>query len=329
MKNLIASFVLFTFSQAVTAQIDSIQNFEGDTLEIISDTLVVPDDMNDHPIPAENKSDFVKPVRLHSKFNDNTNCIYNLKPAVDIPIAALGVIGTITGFSLIAKKTPSDSATIVNLDPETDIKLGINRKDIHNYDPDLKHISDYFLYGGAAYGLVLLLDHDIRQDAGKIGLLYLETMGITGSSYSLTAAAIDKLRPYAYNKDSIIVDGIKQPEVPLSIQTKSSTRNSFYGGHPSVPAASTLFVARVYSAYHPHSPFRFVFYGLSVAATGTTAYLRYKGGYHFPTDLVIGVALGSAYGLLVPGLHRCKDGSGFSLTLMTGETQGFNLAYTF
>lgn len=320
-------FIILQFiSVFAFAQTDTTQE-QTDTATVTPDTLIEPPlDMNTHPsmvTPAN------EPLNLHSKFNDNTRCHYNLKLAIDAPIAALGVIGTITGFYLIGQKSPTDSATIVNLNPQTDIKLGINRKDIHNYDPNMKQISDYFLYGGAAYGLVLLLDHDIRQDWAQIGLLYLETMGITGTSYSLTAASVNKLRPYAYDRDSITVDGIKQPEVPLSIQEKASTRNSFYGGHPSVPAASTMFVARVYSVYHPHSPFRFVLYGLSVAATGTTAYLRYKGGYHFPTDLVVGVALGTTYGLLVPGLHRCKDGSGFSIAPMTGDAQGFNLAYTF
>src|SRR6185312_1561951 len=99
-------------------------------------------------------------------------------------------------------------------------------------------------------------------------------------------------------------------------------RNSFYGGHPSAPAASTLFVASVYSAYHPHSPFRFALYGIAVAATGTTAYLRYKGGYHFPTDLAVGVALGSAYGLLIPHLHRCKNGSSLSFAPLTDGGKG-------
>jgi len=96
-----------------------------------------------------------------------------------------------------------------------------------------------------------------------------------------------------------------------------------------VPAASTLFVANVYSAYHPHSPFRFVLYGVYAAATSTTVYLRYKGGYHFPTDLAVGVVAGTAYGILIPHFHRCKNGSSMTITPMTGQAQGFDFRYTF
>src|ERR1043165_8990865 len=258
------------------------------------------------------------------KLNDNHHCYYNIKPAIDIPIAVIGTIGTPLGYYLINKKPPTDTNVILNLDPQKDIEIGINRKDIHNYDPNLKHISDYFLYGSFAYGLVLLFDHDIRQDAGKIGLLYLETMSITGASYSLTAASVDKLRPYAYDTDSTMVNGQLIPEVPLSVRASTHARNSFYGGHPSAPAAATLFVANVYSVYHPHSAFRFALYGVAVAATGTTAYLRYKGGYHFPTDLAIGIGIGTSYGLLFTRFHRCKNGKGMTVSPMTGQIKGLD-----
>ena len=261
--------------------------------------------------------------------NDRPNCLYNIKPAIDIPISALALAGTFVGFNLINKKPPTDTNIILNLDPEKDIPLAINRVAIHNYDPNAAHISDYFLYGGFVYGFTLLLDHDIRQDALKIGLLYLETMAITGASYSLVAGSIDKLRPYAYNTDSFLVEGQKVPEVPLSKKANTGAVNSFYAGHPSVPAASALFVASVYSTYHPHSSFRFVLYGIAIAATGTTTYLRYKAGAHFPTDLFVGVALGSTYGLLIPHLHRCKDGSGLSIAPLTGQVKGVNMTYTF
>lgn len=315
-------FVLLIVMSACSlkAQIpeDSLQQSPIDTAEIIVEPVEQP---SEKTIPAMGD---VK----NFKSSEKRDCVYRIKPAIDIPVTLVGVIGTPLGFSLIAKKPATDTNVILNLNPQ-DIELSINRKAIHNYNRDLKIISDYFLYGSFIYGLVLLADHDIRQDAGKIGLLYLETMAITGASYSLTAASVDKLRPYAWDTDSIIVDGVKVPEAPMSVRASGKAKNSFYGGHPSAPAAATLFVASVYSAYHPHSPFRFVLYGIAVAATGTTAYLRYKGGYHFPTDLAIGIALGSAYGLVIPRLHRCKNGSSFSFSPLAGGVKGLNVTYTF
>jgi hypothetical protein len=262
------------------------------------------------------------------KQNENTKCLFNYKPKVDIPVTALGIAGAFTGSFLLGQKEHSDSAEILALNPETDI-IGINRNAIHNYSPEAGHVSDFFLYGGMFYGFLVLADHDVRQDALKVSLLYLETLAITGASYELTAGLIDKYRPYTYNTDSVLVDGAYQDEVPFPNKTNKNSKNSFYGGHCSVPAASAFFVATVYGEYHPHSKFRFVLYGVAAAATSTTAYLRLKGGYHFPTDLAVGMALGSAYGLIIPRLHRCKTETGLSFSPILGKYNGLNLAYKF
>ncbi|MBA3647885.1 MAG: phosphatase PAP2 family protein [Chitinophagales bacterium] len=325
--------LLVCLDYACKAQIniDSILSVK-DTLGVSGDSLL----NSGSPASVEDSiHTIINPSSLHTELNlksagsrDHVNCPFHIKPAIDISITVLGIAGTITGFSLLSKKTSSDVGVILNLDPERDIKIGINRHDIHNYSVTANNLSDVFFYSSFLYGLILLADREIRQDALKIALLYVQTLGITGTSYSLAAASVDKYRPYVYNKDSLIVDGIKVPEVPIEKKTSNHAKDSFYGGHPSVPASSTLFVASVFSAYHPNSPYRFMFYGIAVAATATTAYLRYRGGDHFPTDLAIGVSLGSAYGLLVPYFHQCQD-KGFSFVPITGKVKGVNVTYRF
>ncbi|MCY7409162.1 MAG: phosphatase PAP2 family protein [Chitinophagales bacterium] len=276
-----------------------------------------------------NDSSKRKPDVKTKKFNcnNNTNCLYNYKPKVDIPVTILGIAGSITGNLLIGSKSNSDTATILALNPQ-DV-IGINRGTVNNYDPNAGPISDYFLYGGFFYGFLALADHDMRQDGAKICLLFLETMAITGTSYEMTAGLVNKYRPYAYNNDSVLQDGAYVPVVDIGRRTSYNAKNSFYGGHPSVPAASTFFLASVYAQYHPHSPFRFVLYGVAVAATSTTAYLRLKGGYHFPTDVAIGVALGTTYGLLIPRLHQCTKVPGLTMMPLLGRNKGMSFAYTF
>lgn len=260
-------------------------------------------------------------------WNNNSNCLYNYKPIVDIPVTILGIAGALTGNLLLNAKSNSDSATILALDPAN--VVGINRGIAGNFDEKAGATSDYFLYGGFFYGFLALADKDMRHDGAKICLLYLETMAITGTSYEMTAALVDKYRPYAYNNDSVLQNGVYVPLVDFSHRTNYNAKNSFYGGHPSVPAASTFFLASVYARYHPHSPFRFVLYGVAVAATSTTAYLRLKGGYHFPTDVAIGMALGTTYGLLIPRLHQCTKVPGLSMMPILGRNKGMSFAYTF
>ena len=64
-------------------------------------------------------------------------------------------------------------------------------------------------------------------------------------------------------------------------------------------------------------------------------WLRVKALAHFPSDVLIGTAIGAAFGILVPESHRTKahklqfntyvDGQsgGFQLTYKLGEKKGF------
>jgi membrane-associated phospholipid phosphatase len=45
---------------------------------------------------------------------------------------------------------------------------------------------------------------------------------------------------------------------------------------------------------------------MATAATATTFYLRYRGGFHFVDDLIIGSLVGAAAGILVPTFHKHK-----------------------
>lgn len=236
---------------------------------------------------------------------------YRLNLKVDIPIIAVGGALTAYGFHRIESKSPSDTATILALDKSDLIPL--NRPATKNYSPQSDKNSDYFFYGGFAYPFLLLLDKEIRQDAATIGTLYLETMAITGTNYAFTASLVDKYRPYAYN-----------PETPMGKRLRHGAKNSFPGGHPSVTAAATVFAAKVFTDYHPESGFRYVLYATSLIATGANVYFRYKGGFHFPTDLAIGVAAGALTGYLVPYFHKKRDRAmGFRLhPYVNGESTG-------
>ena len=240
---------------------------------------------------------------------------YNYNWKIDVPITIAGTALTGYGFYLIGQKSGRDSATVANLNREDIIKF--NRSAINPYNEDIGNISDIFFYGSYPYPLLLLFDKDIRQDALKYIGLYLETMSIVGTGYAMTAGLVDKYRPYVYH-----------PETSIAKKKGSGSLNSFPGGHPSATAGATFFAAKVYSDYHPDSGFKYVLYGIAAGSTLANAYLRYKGGYHFPTDLMIGVTFGTAVGLLVPTLHK-KSGSDISLVPLGGDYKGLGMIYRF
>lgn len=236
--------------------------------------------------------------------------VYKIKYGIDIPIAAAGSAWTLYGFSKIYGRDKVPEAEINALDP-ADLN-SIDRSTADNYDEKAKSASDKFFYGSMPAPLIFLLDKKMRKDAGKIGLLYLEAMAITGTVYTSSSMLASRFRPYAYN-----------PNVEMGTRRGGGARNSFPAGHPALVATSTFFMAKVYSDYHPNMRNKWILYTAAGGATLATGLLRIKAGQHFPTDVMVGIPLGVLSGLLVPHFHKNKENS--NLTLMpysNGDANG-------
>ncbi len=242
--------------------------------------------------------------------------IYKLKPKIDIPLTLITGGWSGYAFTKIYSKDPSTTQQI----------LALNKDDINGFDrwaADVYHeqaatTSDLFFYGAMPLPLTLMLDKGIRKDAGKIGFLYLEAMSITGLFYTGSVYLVDRYRPLSYH-----------PDVPMEEKTRGGSKNSFIGGHPALVATSTFFTAKVFSHYNPNSKLRPFFYGAAIICTGGTAWLRHRGGKHFPSDLIIGTTIGTLSGLLVPNLHRNKEVSDkMSIVPYMGKhSSGVHLTY--
>ena len=243
--------------------------------------------------------------------------IFKIKKGVDIPLTAVGVAWSLFGFSKIYNKDTSTTAQILALDKNR--IAAFNRRAVDHYSQTAFDNSNLFFYGSMPLPLLLLFDKPARKDAVKLGLLYLEAMGITGILYTSAAYFHDKYRPYAYN-----------PEAPFDRRKRGGAKNSFFAGHVALVGTSTFFMASVLSGYHPHSKFNWLWYTIASYATASTAYLRYKAGEHFPTDILIGVGVGTLSGILVPHFHKQKwlHNPNLSIRPQVGPNScGFSLAY--
>ena len=242
--------------------------------------------------------------------------VYKLKKPIDIPFTVLGTAWSLYAFTKIYNK---DSSTVaqINALKETDV-ISFNRPGIKHYSPKAFDASNIFFYGSMPLPLLFLFDKDVRKDAGKIGLLYMEAMAITGVLYSGSAYVHDKYRPLAYN-----------PDVPMWKRTRGGAKNSFFAGHVALVGTSTFFMASVYDDYHPHQTITKFFYGAAAAATLATGYLRYRAGEHFRTDIMIGVAVGTLSGILVPHWHKNKliNNPNLSVKPFVGPSNGLMLVY--
>ena len=279
------------------AQDDSLAVSKKDTLNVI-DTL---------------------PVNFSITTTDRKKQVYKLKPAADIPVFAVGAGWSAYAFTKIYSKEHSSEEQILNLD-KSDIN-GFDRWAIRPYNKSIDKSSYYPFYGSALLPFLFLTGKQTSKDFFKLSFLYLEAMSITGFLYTGSVYVNDRYRPYAYSS-----------ETTMPQRTRGGAKNSFYAGHVALVATSTFFMAKVYDDYHPDSKAKWVFYSLAGATTGITAYMRYRAGQHFPSDILLGIAQGTLTGILVPHFHRSKLIKDAKLNIMpfsNGESAGLVASYKF
>lgn len=278
-------------------------NAQQDSIKVDTTTVVREMKPVIQPMPETNQ----KPVP-----------VYQLKPAIDIPITAAGTAWSLYAFTKIYSKDPSSAEQISAL-KKSDVN-GFDRWGIRPYNKKADDLSYIPFNGAMPMPVFFLLDKKMRKDFFKLSFLYLEAMSITGLLYTGSTYLTNRYRPYAYHEDT-----------EFNYRMRGGAKNSFYGGHVALVATSTFFFARVYADYHPDSKIKWLFYSIAGAATASTAYMRYYGGLHFPSDLLLGIAQGTLTGILVPKLHKTKllKDQNLSLVPQIGRTKGLALVYTF
>lgn len=231
------------------------------------------------------------PLKVHKK----AGSVYKIRPAIDIPIAVVTDAYSLFGMNKIYNRESTPISDVQALRVQ-DIN-SFDRPIAGNYDEKAKKASDMFFYGSMPAPLLLMLDKEIRKDGLKVGLLYLQAMGITGTLYTSSAMIANRYRPYVYNSN-----------VSMDTRTRGGGRNSFFAGHPALVATSTFFMAKVFSDYHPDMKGKWALYTVAGGAAAATGLLRIKAGQHFKTDVITGVTVGTLSGILIPHFHKIRGG---------------------
>jgi len=252
-----------------------------------------------------------------SEPNEKNSSVYKIKPWVDIPVTVAFMGWSLYGMSVIYARDRVPAAEILALN-RNDVN-SFDRPVTYNYSTTSNSNSDIFFYGSMPLPLVLLLDKNIRKDGFKVGLLFFEAMGTTGLLYTSSAMIANRFRPYAYN-----------PDAPIEVKTSGNVKNSFFAGHPALVATATFFTAKVFSDYHPNMKNKWILYTIAGGAATATGLFRMQGGYHFRTDVIVGVTIGSLVGVLIPHLHKNKTFATAKLRLLPNfgnGSSGFTLLY--
>jgi membrane-associated phospholipid phosphatase len=176
-----------------------------------------------------------------------------------------------------------------------------------NQDPTLvptyENYSTILQYTMGALPLTLLFDDDIRKDGLDVMLMGLEVNAVVIGIF--TASPLGPLFETRYRPIVYYNDTTRYPNVPVALKN-GNNKNSFYSGHVESAAAASFFMAKVYCDYHPDAN-KYIVYGAAAIPPLIMGYVRLMALDHFPSDVAVGLAVGTVCGILIPELHKIGD----------------------
>jgi hypothetical protein len=123
-------------------------------------------------------------------------------------------------------------------------------------------------------------------------LIVSEALGISILIHQTITFATQRPRPYAYAQ-----------HIDPELGREANTYLSFYSGHTANGFAAATAGSYLFTRRNPDSPWIGAVWALTHGLAALQGYSRVASGYHFWSDVLVGAAMGSSIGLLVPILH--------------------------
>lgn len=158
----------------------------------------------------------------------------------------------------------------------------------------------------------------VHRDGGNSELLthsvmFAETVLVAHTLPHLLKGPVSRVRPYNYyGGDEAIED---------------SWKRSFFSGHTTMAFASATFASYTFCKWFPESRMKIPFAITAHALAAFTGASRILAGCHFATDVLVGAAVGSAVGFLVPFMHTLNAKN--AATTITASPLGFSIRHEF
>jgi len=199
-----------------------------------------------------------------------------------------GLVGMSAGFLLFSQMLIRSGALSPQAPEDPDLLPDLDR---HFAQEDTarnwhRHLSD----AGAGFALSYALLDGIFSGPEE-ATLYLESALLNLSLANLVKLSARRPRPRSY------LDGAN---------TETDSALSFYSGHTALTAG--LSATASYLAFQRSSRWRWYTLAGGLFLTALVGSQRVQAREHFPTDVFAGALMGSGIGLLLPHLHRSKEG---------------------
>lgn len=241
---------------------------------------------------------------------------YKTSFKVDGPIIAAGVGLTAFGTYLISKKKALTDAELAGKKKSNLPFFDRGNAGFYSEKAD----RDSYIPFDVSFAMpvaLLLLNKNERHKPVQVLALYIETMAVTGTLFTMATGTVYRSRPYVYG-DIASVERKKD----------NDSQRSFYAGHTAATAAASFYAAKVFQDFNPNSKARIWVWGLAAAIPATVGYLRYKAGMHFLSDNLLGYVLGAGAGILIPEWHKSKKMKNMSFSPQVGNNYK-GIAYTY
>lgn len=134
----------------------------------------------------------------------------------------------------------------------------------------------------------LELGRGLDDDSLRRGVAYGGAVGATALTALLVKVTARRQRPYTYSTD---------PAVEAYTRNARGNDHSFFSGHTSLAFAAVTSGGVLHNAVSSDATSRYALWSASGAIAASTGVLRIRGGQHFPTDVLVGAAIGTAAGV--------------------------------
>lgn len=214
-----------------------------------------------------------------------------MKPAADGAILLGGVATAISVYVLLDSHTPLSLHELSMADPNS-VNL-FDKSATRQSAAGLEDFADYAMIAAFSGGIPLLFSENARQSGWVITVMAAETVLWAATLPQITKIAFPRNRPFVYNADF-------SPESKM----EQRARESFFSRTTTMAFAGAVFSSRLFEMFYPGSEYKYWVWGGSLALAGSAGYFKYRSGQHFPTDVIIGAAVGSFIGWVIPHIHQ-------------------------
>jgi len=231
------------------------------------------------------------PAFNFSSAQDNFYKPFNLDFTREAIILGTGTAAAITSLLILGSIEPLTPEEINLLNP-SDVK-SFDRNAIGPFKED--HAGDVLLYTAYLLPLGFLAYEKTNRDFLELALIYGEVILIQGSLNGIVKGTVLRTRPFVYD-----------PETPMSEKTTTNARISFFSGHTSMTTALSFFTAKVFTEYIEDNTAKILIWTGAALLPAATALTRVNAHWHFPSDVMVGYAIGALVGYIIPELHKSK-----------------------